>query len=178
MYKSIETLKTEHRSIENLLTTLEHAIKKLQQNQQIDINATKELINVIMEADQCHHGKEEDIFFVELEKRGIPKENGPIGVMLYEHQYLRKLRKIIEDNIDKVNENQESKSNFISTATEFIEILTNHILKEDNVLFKFAENVLDNDIDQKMYEEFTKVHLGHSCPHCLNKKAQKLYNKI
>ncbi|MGC8814989.1 MAG: hemerythrin domain-containing protein [bacterium] len=119
MYKSIETLKTEHRSIENLLTTLEHAIKKLQQNQQIDINATKELINVIIEADQCHHGKEEDIFFVELEKRGIPKENGPIGVMLYKHQYLRKLRKIIENNIDKVNENQESKSNFISTATEF-----------------------------------------------------------
>ncbi len=37
-------------------------------------------------ADLCHHCKEEDRLFPVLEKNGVPREGGPIGVMLYEHQ--------------------------------------------------------------------------------------------
>src|SRR3974390_476213 len=36
-------------------------------------------------ADLCHHGKEEDLLFPLLEKKGIPRGGGPIGVMLSEH---------------------------------------------------------------------------------------------
>lgn len=36
-------------------------------------------------ADKCHHGKEERSLFPALVFAGIPKENGPIGVMLHEH---------------------------------------------------------------------------------------------
>jgi hypothetical protein len=36
-------------------------------------------------ADQCHHAKEEDVFFPVLKQRGIPEQGGPIGVMLHEH---------------------------------------------------------------------------------------------
>ncbi len=46
-----------------------------------------------MFADQCHHGKEEDLLFPAMEAAGIPRESGPIGVMLEEHnigrQYVR-----------------------------------------------------------------------------------------
>jgi hemerythrin-like domain-containing protein len=33
-------------------------------------------------ADKCHHCKEEDRLFPCMEARGIPREGGPIGVML------------------------------------------------------------------------------------------------
>ena len=36
--------------------------------------------------DKCHHGKEENYLFKELEKQRIPNEGGSIGVMLQEHQ--------------------------------------------------------------------------------------------
>lgn len=175
MFKSIKILKDEHRSIENLLNTLEYAVNKLEK-EKIDTNLLKELINVLLEADMCYHGKEEDIFFVELEKYGA--FNGPIGVMLYEHQYLRKLRKIMEENIDKLNEDENAKTNFISASLEYINILRNHILKEDNVLFRLAEDVLTQDIDEKMYNEFNEINIGHQCPHYLNTKAQELHTKI
>lgn len=37
-------------------------------------------------ADKCHHGKEENLLFPELERSGSPKERGPIAVMLAEHE--------------------------------------------------------------------------------------------
>ena len=36
--------------------------------------------------DACHHGKEEDVLFPELAARGMPEDQGPIAVMLYEHE--------------------------------------------------------------------------------------------
>ncbi len=42
-------------------------------------------------ADACHHGKEEDLLFPELEARGMPRDSGPIAVMLSEHKQGRAL---------------------------------------------------------------------------------------
>jgi hemerythrin-like domain-containing protein len=41
--------------------------------------------------DRCHHGKEEQLLFPALEQVGISREEGPIGVMLKEHQQGRNL---------------------------------------------------------------------------------------
>jgi hemerythrin-like domain-containing protein len=38
-------------------------------------------------ADRQHHVKEEDLLFLELEKKGMPRDGGPVGVMLMEHQF-------------------------------------------------------------------------------------------
>jgi hemerythrin-like domain-containing protein len=40
---------------------------------------------------QWHHGKEEEILFPLLEKKGIPADGGPLGVMLMEHGRARAL---------------------------------------------------------------------------------------
>lgn len=37
-------------------------------------------------ADKRHHGKEEGFLFPAMEKYGIPKDRGPIGQMLSEHE--------------------------------------------------------------------------------------------
>jgi hemerythrin-like domain-containing protein len=37
-------------------------------------------------ADECHHFKEEQVLFPAMEEHGIPKEGGPIGMMLIEHE--------------------------------------------------------------------------------------------
>ena len=42
-------------------------------------------------ADACHHGKEEDLLFTELEAQGMPRDAGPIAVMLDEHAQGRAL---------------------------------------------------------------------------------------
>lgn len=52
-------------------------------------------------ADKCHHAKEEDVLFPEMEKAGVLRKGGPIGVMLAEHAQGREYVKNIGDGINK-----------------------------------------------------------------------------
>jgi hemerythrin-like domain-containing protein len=52
-------------------------------------------------ADRCHHAKEEENLFPRMEARGVPRDGGPIGVMLFEHEegraYVRAIAGAIDD---------------------------------------------------------------------------------
>ena len=41
--------------------------------------------------DGCHNKKEEDHLFPLIERRGVPREDGPLAVMLSEHEQSREL---------------------------------------------------------------------------------------
>ena len=52
--------------------------------------------------DRCHHGKEEDVLFPELERRGVKREGGPIGVMLMEHEAGRGHVRAMSEGLDRL----------------------------------------------------------------------------
>jgi hemerythrin-like domain-containing protein len=86
--------------------------------------------------------------------QAIPAEGGPIGVMLHEHDVgrdcVRRMREASEaDELDRAK--------FSAAAKEFIPLLRQHIFKENNVLFKMAENVLSQEDDADVAERFAKV---------------------
>ncbi len=154
--QSVEVLMHEHRVIEHGLAVLEVIAERLERGEIVP----KEKVEALLEffrvfADQCHHGKEEGMLFPELEGRGIPKEGGPIGVMLYEHEEGRQLqdqmRQALADLSDDANRQQ-----FVAAARNYIALLRQHIWKEDNVLFKMAEQVLTETDDQRLAEEFER----------------------
>lgn len=49
--------------------------------------------------DRCHHGKEEEVLFPALERCGVPRQGGPIGVMLMEHEAGRGYVKAMADRL-------------------------------------------------------------------------------
>jgi len=82
--RSIDLLVYDHRIIERGLNLLQAAVSKLEKNEKVSTEVFEKLIRFFREfADKCHHGKEENHLFPSLEIRGIPREGGPIGVMLY-----------------------------------------------------------------------------------------------
>ena len=82
-----EELKHEHRVIERMLAILEAAAVRVDTGQELPTEFFPKLVDFIRNfADRCHHGKEEDNLFPAMEKRGIPRQAGPIGVMLIEHE--------------------------------------------------------------------------------------------
>jgi hemerythrin-like domain-containing protein len=84
--KSVERLMAEHDLIERGLTLLEKAVARLDAGQPLPDGFSAWAPRFLQQfADQCHHAKEEDIFFPVLKQRGIPEQGGPIGVMLHEH---------------------------------------------------------------------------------------------
>jgi len=153
--KSIDILMQEHRVIEHGIKVLENIVKKMENNDnKINLEKVVMLLDFFkVFADNCHHAKEEDILFPYLEDRGIAREGGPIGVMLFEHQEGRELQKIMRESILN-GLNEEDKKKFIRAAYEYINLLKQHIYKEDNVLFRMAEQVLDNYTDNELVSKF------------------------
>ena len=156
---SIESLKTDHRIIERAINILETSINRLQHGISVDKIVFTTLIRFFKTfTDECHHAKEEEVLFPELERSGIQKGGGPIAVMLYEHNmgrvFLNNLNKAVEKYYSgDVNAIQD----IIKKSSDYIDLLRNHILKEENILFHIALQVLDAKKDAELFEEFEKV---------------------
>jgi hemerythrin-like domain-containing protein len=109
-------------------------------------------------ADACHHGKEEDLLFPVLEARGIPRDGGPIGVMLYEHQMGRRLTAEMAAAWPAAAAgDSEARRRFHGAARQYIDLITNHIFKEDNVLFNMGARVMSSEDRTELEARFCAV---------------------
>ncbi len=94
-------------------------------------------------ADACHHGKEEDLLFPELERAGLPHDTGPIAVMLSEHEQGRGFVRTMAGSIEQARSGDERARAELRTAAEdFISLIVAHIGKENNVLFNMADGMI------------------------------------
>jgi hemerythrin-like domain-containing protein len=94
-------------------------------------------------ADACHHGKEEDLLFPELEKAGMSRQQGPIAVMLEEHRIGREYVRFVMEALDPARGGDEdARARLRNAAHGYIELIRAHIMKEDHVLFNMADHVV------------------------------------
>jgi hemerythrin-like domain-containing protein len=153
--KAVERLKAEHELIEHGLTLLEKAVARLEAGQSLPEGFPEWAPRFFQQfADQCHHAKEEDVFFPILKERGIPEQGGPIGVMLHEHVLGR-------DCVARMREASQAQPfatrKFAEAARQYIPLLRQHIFKENNVLFRMAEQVMSDADDAEVTGNFSKV---------------------
>ncbi|SYZ71810.1 Hemerythrin HHE cation binding domain protein [Candidatus Zixiibacteriota bacterium] len=156
--KAIEMLKNEHRLIEKVLAALEYYIGAIDKGEEIDRRDLAKFTAFIRTfADSCHHGKEEGILFAEMIERGFSREQGPVAVMLMEHNEGRRLISRLNALADKKEPWAENDRQEISrTATEYIDLLRRHIMKEDNILYPAAEQNIPPEIMTAMYDRFER----------------------
>jgi hemerythrin-like domain-containing protein len=153
--QSVERLKAEHELIERGLNLLEKAVASLEAGQPLPEGFPQWAPRFFQQfADQCHHAKEEDVFFPVLKQRGIPEQGGPIGVMLYEHVLGR-------DCVRRMREASQAQPfaarKFADAARQYIPLLWQHIFKENNVLFLMAERVMSEADDADVTDRFSQV---------------------
>lgn len=156
----IEELKTEHRAVEDSLRILEGICARIEKDGKIPepahIDRLLEFFAVFV--DTCHHGKEEALLFPALEARGVPREHGPIGVMLSEHvsgrQHIQGMRRALAAFKEG---RHAAATEFIHSARRYIELLRGHILKEDTVLFQIAEQRLPEETLRELAEGFKRI---------------------
>jgi hemerythrin-like domain-containing protein len=156
---AIEQLKKEHAAIERMLIVLETVSRKLQAGQAVDPAHVRQIVEFFHEfADECHHGKEETVLFPALEKAGIPREGGPVGVMLYEHDQLRGFLRGVAEATERVQAGEVGAAGeVIRRAGDYSGTLRRHIDKENNMLFRMAEMRLGPQKEQDLAEEFERV---------------------
>ena len=152
MNTASKDLINEHKAIQIALNILEKIQERLKKNDEVDKKDIIDLLDFLKEfADKCHHGKEEIFLFPALEKAGIKKEGGPIGVMLLEHIKGRNLIKEMQKDMlnDLVN-----KTGFITAASEYVRHMRDHIKKENTVLFPVIETSMSASEQKELFENF------------------------
>lgn len=108
--------------------------------------------------DRCHHGKEEERLFPALEKVGVSREGGPVGVMLKEHQQGRDLVAKMRVAVSQYeNGDKDSALKFTQHANDYIALLDFHIDKENNVLFPMAKKYLSNSKLEELKRAFDTI---------------------
>ena len=153
MSKAIDDLMHEHQAILSTLRILQKAIIMLKKNSEINMNDLNSLISFLKEfADKCHHGKEEGYLFPAFEAAGIPNENGPIGVMLREHELGRSYIKQMSDSLAKTKADEH----FLMAAEKYVALLRSHIEKENNILFPMGASRLSAEQLDDLFKKFEK----------------------
>ena len=159
MAKATEVLMAEHRGIERMLAAMERNLGKLESGDTSPVPMFADGVDFLRNfADKCHHHKEEKLLFPALAARGIPVEGGPVGVMLHEHDLGRGYIKAMSDALPGAEKgNRAALRDLASAARAYIQLLRDHIHKEDNILFQMANRALSEDEQQKMAGEFDQV---------------------
>ncbi len=157
--KLTDKLKEEHENIRLLLRIMGKACDELASSKQVPPEHLEQMLELIREyADRCHHGKEEDLLFVAMEEAGIPKDGGPIGVMLFEHDQGRGyVAKMATATAAYKSGDETVTKDFVDAARGYIKLLDQHIEKENMVLYPMADARMTDQQQKALSKELERV---------------------
>ncbi len=155
----IEILMNEHRLILAVLDSLEEAADRLDKGANIDPGFFLDAAEFVSGfADKCHHAKEEDILFVAMTERDMPQDTGPVAVMLAEHDEGRRYTAGFRSAAEQMKAGDASASaDVVRNVFDYVNLLREHIMKEDNVLYPMAEQIIPIDGMSRVSDDFQRV---------------------
>ncbi|MGQ9581935.1 MAG: hemerythrin domain-containing protein [Thermoplasmatota archaeon] len=154
-----EELRQEHRAIEVMLKVMGAVAERLRRGgavEQRDLERVVEFLQVF--ADRCHHGKEEELLFPALVEAGAPGESGPVGVMLEEHRLGReRIKSLAEAAEARGRGAADASSRIVESVNGYVGLLSEHIYKEENLLFPMADARLSDEKGRAILEGFERI---------------------
>ncbi|MCG6907328.1 MAG: hemerythrin domain-containing protein [Desulfobacteraceae bacterium] len=157
--KATDELQQEHQGIELMLRVLKAVSARFGGREPPPaphVDGIVEFLTIFV--DKCHHGKEEEFLFPALEAAGVPREAGPIGVMLREHRQGRQLVVQLREFLGQYRSGKkEAAVGIQQTIQEYVDLLSRHIVKENSVLFPMADDRLDVRADVELFEAFQRL---------------------
>lgn len=152
---STASLRKDHDLIEKVIKSMETTVELLHSEKQIPESILLPVIDFSKNfTDICHHNKEEKSLFPALEKAGLPKNMGPIAMMLMDHERSREIAKRMELSTKQYLESGDS-NKLISDMNEYIQHIKEHLWKENNRLFMMAEarlQYVSDKVDKELNE--------------------------
>ncbi|MFQ5549147.1 MAG: hemerythrin domain-containing protein [Woeseia sp.] len=154
-----EILEDEHRLIERVLDCLEEAAGRLDSGEVVSPDFFLEAAEFIAGfADRCHHAKEEDILFVAMTARDMPRDSGPVAVMLHEHEQGRRYTAGFRDAAERMKAgNAGAARDVVRNVFDYVGLLREHINKEDQVLYPMAGRIIPESEMQEVAEAIRRI---------------------
>lgn len=154
-----QMLEDEHRVIAKVVGAAPVLADRLEADRVVDAETLQGIVEFMRTfADKCHHGKEEELLFPALANKGIPMQGCPVGALTAEHTRGRVLVKELAEAAEACRSGDPTAKGAVVKSLRGIAVLyTNHIWKEDYLLFPLTEKVLNMAEQQRMYQQFEQV---------------------
>ncbi|MDY5278419.1 hemerythrin domain-containing protein [Sharpea porci] len=149
----IEAMMNDHENIRRMMKVMRAIDNDIKNGNVIEVEDVERIIDFLrVYGDEHHHHKEEVILFPAMLET-IPMTDGMInGVMLVEHEggreYVSDLESALLDYKKDPNDNNASRICFASEG--YINLLSDHTSKEDEILYQVAENNLPADTKERV----------------------------
>jgi len=161
--RSIEILIGEHRQVDKVLEELEGLIDEFLTNPEVPDAAKQALGKVVDFFAQdliLHIQKEDQALFPALEKF-LPREQGPLAVMLHEHHEITEAYRGLREGVAVLDQhpatNGPAAGRIRDHGRALIHYLRTHLFKEERVLFPFAEGHLSQEDDREIARRFEEI---------------------
>ncbi|UCC25137.1 MAG: hemerythrin domain-containing protein [Gemmatimonadales bacterium] len=129
-------------------------------------------------ADACHHGKEEDLLFPVLEEQGMPRDSGPIAVMLHEHRLGREAAAAMRKALPGARDGDEDdRLRLVHAGRSYIDLIRGHIGKEDHVLFNMADQMVSGETRVRLCAAYDET-CSHAFEGCTKAQLEALGREI
>lgn len=174
-----DILKGEHRVIEQVLDCLEQIAAEAGDQGRVAAEPAREAISFFRNfADRCHHGKEEAHLFPAMEAKGFPRDAGPTGVMLHEHEAGRAHIRAMDEAIDQAAAGEApAVAQFCEHAGGYVGLLREHISKEDHCLFSMADRAFSAADQAALLAKFEQVE-AHDIGEGVHQRFLDLANRL
>jgi hemerythrin-like domain-containing protein len=163
--KATDAMMEEHRVILRVLRCLSAAADQAEKEPGLDVESIQKMLEFFSGfADRCHHAKEEAHFFPVARLRGVGCPPASIDSLLAEHQEGRGHIRVMDENLSAASGgDRQAKARFLLHARQYMQLLTDHIGKEDHCLFPTADTMLstaDQEALVKKFQELEQQEMG------------------
>ncbi len=155
--KPIGPLMWEHRLIEQIIPLMNKQVVDIQEGERADIVFIERTVDFFRTyADRTHHGKEEDILFIELEKKPLTPEHKRIMKELQEEHVVARenVKALIEARQAYMNGEKKAREIIVLRMKNLVELYPKHIEKEDKSFFFPIMDYFNPQEQQSMLERF------------------------
>ncbi len=157
--QATEMLMEEHRLIMRVIACLEIGANRLDATPAMRAEFFAQAADFIRGfADGCHHRKEEGILFPAMEEAGLPREGGPIAVMLADHEEARRLARALRTAAEALQAGDvNARTQVQRNALGYAALMRQHIAIENSTLFPMADQVIPAAKQAEIAEAFERV---------------------
>ncbi|NOZ84770.1 MAG: DUF438 domain-containing protein [Deltaproteobacteria bacterium] len=171
-------LVAEHEMIERAIDVLKKELEALEPGAHPSRRLGRAVDFLATFGDKIHNRKEEDYLFPLMEKKGIPREGGPIGVMINEHKMERELlARFFEILASFKKLSGEQVDSMKKEGLEYMKIRAEHIWKENDVLYAMGRNIFSPDDARYLIESFVDLDKG-TYGHEFEKKYSNMLEEV
>lgn len=168
-------LVSEHEMIERAMAVLKDCLADIDASAAKPTRMIRAMDFLLEFGDKIHNKKEEDHLFPMMAERGIPIQNGPLGVMLMEHRMERELlSSMIAEAKSLAAASAITRGEYRERGEQYLKIRAEHIWKENDILYAMGRRVLAEEDNAKLLASFAAIDRAVYGPDARSKFEQML----